>query len=492
MRGTTAAWNKLPAKDRNSDTLYFITDTDADEGVLYLGNKLIAGGGSADGPAAAIKLDDLTDVAINALNLDNLSFLVYDFTQKQWVNKNPSEVVFNGATSTSMGRAGLVPAPSSGQENLFLKGDGSWAPATCSAALYEVIVDSDETHDDAIARIIGLNTILNGDVVVVKEEIANNKYQHTSYIYSQSVKKWIAMDGNYDASNVYFNSDFVFTEAIGTVTIPSSGSKTVEAEGKNVQEFLASLFAAARDPIITAPSGSISFDGTAGSYEVGSLVTPKYKTTFDPGLYEFGPVTGITATYAVIDSDGETNTAASGSMPQIEVTDTTKYNIGVVMTYTNGSIPVNNVGTAIPASQLIGSTISVATGNMVGYRAAFAGKDNTTGTLTSDLIRGLKCKIDSNASVNGFNYNTKKEIELTADADTTRFIVAVHTDNTRAGLTSAIITSSMNADATKDYDYAENLVKVEGVNHYTADDYDVWVYQPAKITEGETHKITLA
>jgi hypothetical protein len=114
MRGTTAAWEKLPVEQRNSDTLYFIADKDSDEGILYLGNKLIAGGSSGDDVGPVIKLDDLTDVAINALGLGDLSFLVYDFSQNQWVNKNPSQVTFKGATSASMGRAGLVPAPSSG------------------------------------------------------------------------------------------------------------------------------------------------------------------------------------------------------------------------------------------------------------------------------------------------------------------------------------------------------------------------------------------
>lgn len=34
---------------------------------------------------------------------------------------------FKGATSSSTGGAGLVPAPSSGQQTLFLRGDGIWA-----------------------------------------------------------------------------------------------------------------------------------------------------------------------------------------------------------------------------------------------------------------------------------------------------------------------------------------------------------------------------
>lgn len=490
MRGSMAAWQKLPIENRNSDTLYFITNADDDEGLLYLGNKLIAGG-TTDKPV--MSLEDLTDVDINELNLGDASFLVYDFNAGQWVNKSPVELKFGGATSQSMGKAGLVPAPARGQENLFLRGDGTWAAATCGAALFEAIVEDGETHDDAIARVVGSTTVLNGDIAVVKELIAGDKYQHSSYFYSDSVKKWVAMDGDYDAANVYFNSDFVFTEKVGTVTIPSSGSTTVEAEGKNVQEFLAGLFAATRDPLVTNPSGSISYNGTATSHEVGSTVTPKYTTTFNAGSYEFGPATGITATYAVTDTAGSSNTAASGSMDAITVEDNTDYKITVVMTYTDGAIPKNNVGADVPGKQLKGSTITKTTGSLTGYRKSFAGIDNGTGALTSDLIRGLVCcKVDDhNTTYNGFNYNGKKEYELVAGDDTTRFIIAVPTDNDRQGLGSALITTSMQAQAKDDYDYTESAVEVEGANHYTAEEYDVWVYQPAQITPGETHKITL-
>ncbi len=475
-----AAWNKLSNDQKNSDTLYFITNADDDEGLLYLGNKLIAGGTTE---IPVMGLDDLTDVTINELSLGETSFLVYDFKTSQWVNKNPSEIVFGGATSESMGKAGLVPAPARGQENLFLRGDGTWAAATCGAALFETVLAEGETHEAAIARVVGTTTVLNGDVAVVKVLIADDKYQLTSYFYSQSVRKWVAMDGNYDASNVYFNSDFVFTEKVGTVSIPSSGSTTVEAEGKNVQEFLAGLFAAARDPLVTAPSGSISFNGTSGPYEVGTTVSPKYTTSFSAGSYEFGPATGITATYAVTDTAGGSSTKSADTMPAILVEDDTSYNITVVMTYTDGAIPNNNIGTALPNKQLKGSTITKTTGNLTGYRASFCGIDNGTGPLTSDLIRGL---------ANQFNYNGGKTYDLTAGDDTTRFIIAVPADNTRAGLTSAQITTSMNAQAKDDYTYTENAVSVEGANKYTAESYDVWVYQPAKITPGESHKITLA
>ena len=486
MRGSMAAWNKLAIEDRQSDTLYFIFNESDDEGLLYLGNKLIAGG-TTDKPV--MSLEDLTDVDINELSLSNASFLVYDFDAGQWVNKNPSELKFGGATSESMGKAGLVPAPARGQENLFLRGDGTWAAATCGAALFEAVLNDGETHEAAIARVVGTTTVLNGDVAVVKDLIAGDKYQLTSYFYSESVKKWVAMDGNYDASNVYFNSDFVFTEKVGTVTIPSSGSTTVEAEGKNVQEFLAGLFAAARDPEVTDPTATIAYTGgTTTSYEVGATVVPKYAVTFDPGLYEFGPDTGVTITSCTVtDTDGNTLSTTSGEMPEIEITDNTKYSISATIVYSDGVAPKNNIGTDISALAIVGDDIVHSTNQIKGYRAAFAGIDTGTGALTSDLIRGL-------ASQYKWNYAGKKELIFDASkySNPTRFIIAVPANNTRNGLSSAIITSSMNADATNDYTFTNNAVQVEGANDYEAVNYKVWIYQPASIGAAEVHKVTLS
>ena len=43
-RGTPTAYANLQKKD--PDTLYFISEPDAEDGILYLGTKIIAGGSS--------------------------------------------------------------------------------------------------------------------------------------------------------------------------------------------------------------------------------------------------------------------------------------------------------------------------------------------------------------------------------------------------------------------------------------------------------------
>lgn len=118
MRGNTQAFNLLATKDK--DTLYFIYDNDT-EGMLYLGDRLIAGG-----DIGSTSIDELKDVLISAGIIDG-SILVYE--QGQWVNKPLDEVipVFVGPSSGSTGVPGLVPAPPQDSPNLFLRSDGTWA-----------------------------------------------------------------------------------------------------------------------------------------------------------------------------------------------------------------------------------------------------------------------------------------------------------------------------------------------------------------------------
>ena len=123
VRGTPEAYEQLPEK--HPDTLYFVSEIEDDEGGLYLGDKIIASSVSKK-----TKLSDLSDVLISAeVTLDSL--LVYE--NGQWVNKDLNEILslivsdFIGATERNPGRHGLVPAPSAGAQNKFLKGNATWS-----------------------------------------------------------------------------------------------------------------------------------------------------------------------------------------------------------------------------------------------------------------------------------------------------------------------------------------------------------------------------
>lgn len=120
MRGTPEAYAKITP---DVDTLYFISETDGTEGVLYLGNKIIGGSSSID--FNNFSIDALKDVLITE-GLTDKSFLMYQADLENWTNISFNELLFVGATQNSSGISGLVPPPALGQTNLFLRSDGKW------------------------------------------------------------------------------------------------------------------------------------------------------------------------------------------------------------------------------------------------------------------------------------------------------------------------------------------------------------------------------
>lgn len=69
-RGTPASYAALVTKD--ADSLYFISEKDATQGVLYLGDKLISGSLTSN-----ISLSDLEDILLSS-NVTPNSLLIYD------------------------------------------------------------------------------------------------------------------------------------------------------------------------------------------------------------------------------------------------------------------------------------------------------------------------------------------------------------------------------------------------------------------------------
>ena len=144
-RGTPTAYANLQKKD--PDTLYFISEPDAEDGILYLGTKIIAGGSSN---VSITSLNDLTDVLLSN-NIAANSFLVYDAVQDRWVDKTLADIaaliapVMVGATDTDDGRSGLVPVPLAGQDNFVLLGNGTWSSGLQDlTSVVETVVGNDD------------------------------------------------------------------------------------------------------------------------------------------------------------------------------------------------------------------------------------------------------------------------------------------------------------------------------------------------------------
>jgi hypothetical protein len=250
LRGSPEAFAKLKHKD--SDTLYFIYEEDESTGELYLGSKLIAGADcECNGSSGGINtLSDLKDVLLSQ-NLNHNSLLVYDTNAVAWVNKPLEDLIFVGATQQSSGKVGLVPAPKSGQTELFLRSDGTWAlpSAIANSHLVLTLENKDHsTHTDLILAAAGNIDAASGDIIIIKDLIINDKWQYTAYVYDNGV--WRAMDGNYNAENVYFDEDLITTTAIGNITL-EDGSAVISTAGKNLKQVFETIYVKEREPKIT-------------------------------------------------------------------------------------------------------------------------------------------------------------------------------------------------------------------------------------------------
>ena len=299
-----------------------------------------------------------------------------------------------------------------------------------------------------------------GDIAIVREVISGDKKQYTAYVYTGS--EWAAMDGNYDAENVYFAEDLTFTSDIGVLTVPSSGSGTISAAGKNVKEVLSSILAKAQDPRVDQPSVSIVLSG-AGAKEVGTGFTPSYSVSFNKGKYQYGPDTGITATYAVSDTASHTATDATGAFEAFTVGDDTNYKVSVIATHTEGAIPKNNLGSEVPAKKIAAGTKNGSSGAITGYRNSFwGGVKSKEGTPTSAIIRGLAGKRNGAISA-GYEGDAQESV------GDMRVIIAVPATRT---ITSIKDTNGLNAEAFSAF--AHVTVDVEGLNGYEAKSYNVY------------------
>lgn len=340
---------------------------------------------------------------------------------------------------------------------------------------------SDASHSAAIARVVGGTPLVKNDVCVVKTLIAADNYSHTAYVYDGAL--WKAMDGNYNAENVYFDQDLVFTTQVGYMTL-NNGQVTVPAAGKNVKELFETLFSKETDPTVTGVSFSMSAPQNI-EYEVGTTVSPTYSLTFGAGKYSFGPATGITATYEVTDNAGsEKQTGKTGSFPAVLVKDDTDYQLTAKATYTQGAIPLTNLQNPRENLRIASGTKTATSGSLKGYRSFFYGAmavSEVTGTTIRNYLN------------NGGKPSAQVLAQYEADAvEGAKKVVVALPEDCGLSVTNVIMPVSSNADITSQFKKLPSTIAVGGAENYaTTVPYNVWVYEPAELDPNENYIITI-
>lgn len=362
-----------------------------------------------------------------------------------------------------------------GDEILFnlIKKAGS---STGTEAKVFLLYDNDTTNIT-----VDPDLVKEGDFCIIVDDDKNA----AGYIYTLQYG-WLSFSGNVNASNVLFTKDILcagnYTQ-VGNVTKSQSGTTTIPAEGRTIEDVFTSIFTQELQPSKTDPSVNITFS-QAGAKEVGTTVNPSYSVSLSAGSYTYGPATGVTATaWSVTDSDGNSDTAASASFPSFVVTDTTNYKITAVATHTDGTDALTNIGnTSNPLVKIAAGTKSKTSSAVTGYRCTFYGILDDLNPLTSATVRSL---------TNGGAVASKTiTVKVNGDTNAKRIIVAIPKASGKK-VTKVNKTDGLVTDITTTYSITE-VLPVDGANNVgNMKDYNIWTYQPASIDSAEVHEITI-
>ena len=337
-----------------------------------------------------------------------------------------------------------------------------------SCTTIEVVEGQSDT--EALATI---SNPKNGDTAVLVKVISGDKKSYTAFVYDNA---WTAMDGNYNASNVYFDKDLTYTVGIGTLAQPS-GSSTFSAAGKSVEKVFSELMAKEADPSTTQPSATLD-SNNIGAKEVGTNIAINYNISTNPGSYTYGPETGVTFSDYKATFNGETLTGASGTFTSVQVTDNMSLSISGSVNHSDGVIPETNLGNAYEKGQIKAATKSLSKGTLTGYRNWFYGYKAGGATIDADNLTSanIRALTPQNGSFPGTISTNKMQQMFFAIPKGKKTDVSVANNVNGAPCTVTKVTDIM----------------VEGANGYTAIAYDVWYVNNAAPDGGSnTYKITV-
>lgn len=184
------------------------------------------GGGSAT-------FAGLTDV--NLTNPSDGQLIKYDAQSQKWVNINASSImpsVFTGATAIADGTSGLVKKPVAGDQDKYLKGDGTWGTPSGGGGANGSIINI-STNEITLANKT-VTVTCNGETATATID-ANGKAQIVGFT-AIGTATITATDGNDTATtqlNIPFFGNYDVTLAFWSATL-SITTDTVDLYGQTV------------------------------------------------------------------------------------------------------------------------------------------------------------------------------------------------------------------------------------------------------------------
>lgn len=358
---------------------------------------------------------------------------------------------------------------------------------------YTKLNPADSVTDSA--ALAGIENPKKGDVAVIERVIGGvgDKTTMTAYMYDG--EKWCALDGNYDASNVYFDSDLTYTATIGALKLASGKSSDVyAAKGKSLEEVIKRLMAETIAPTITQPNytyDSIGSNLSSTTVECGTKVTQlKWNGSFTDGTYSYGylnadgtvntsTAAGCTATYSMsCDKEGSTTTptAQDGTWTLttpyvVKDTDNAAPVGSITTTCTikgSSRTPVNNIGEGVDGKITDKAAVSSSkTYNVTGYRAWFCGYKNGDNIIKKDNVKDATAITGAQIRSLGTSKNGSWSSSMNVNKMQQMFFAAPKGKGSKPSIADSKTTAPQTVKGPFE-------VEVEGANGYTATTYEVW------------------
>ena len=380
---------------------------------------------------------------------------------------------------------------------------------------YELSASADVSTSDVLTSI---DHPIIGDYAIVNRYITSNIVEKTAYTYANegNAVVWKALDGNYDAENVYFGSNLIATENVGTISIPQgSGSTTVNVSGLNLKQALMKILAKEKYPSVSQPKVTIRFTNVS-SVEYGSTITPKATVSFNAGSYQYQPSTGVTMQNGTITTTNTTssiNNVGLFTFPDYCITPDTNYGgktytASVSLNHSAGHQPKTNLGNNAtveipdaegnPVAAIPSGTINANSSNSFsGYAAG-----RIYGYVTDDL-KFSETNVSENTDIINNNDNMKKsedgkiagtfEFDIHPGAKT--IYIGAYGTHTLTKVLNTTNNSNMTARFTIiNPDKPNETVIYNNIPIYGASDkftgyYTIWSYTPAEPYVTDAHFI---
>lgn len=364
---------------------------------------------------------------------------------------------------------------------------------------------SDESIISAYFSGVGATVELKaGDMFVVVTTVDEVTYEVSTYRYDG--ENWVSITGNVDADKVILQDNITMAgnyTQFGNLTKNADGTATLNSKGKSVLGVLTEILSKRLQPgTPTQPSISGFNLSGAKAVEAGtSMAQASYTAgTLNPGSYQYGPETGVTASNWVVqritndgneqiasvdaaslDAGTDNNGGAGfiiGDQGGENVVSSLRYK--AIATHGAGVTADDNLGDdSSPAVSIAAGTKEKTTSAYTPFRNVFYGASTTKPTLDSAAIRAL--------TPTGKAY-AAGTLTINVPAGAQRVAIACIAG--KPGVTKVINETAMNAEVTSTF--VQSSVNVEGAEGYTAVAYNVWVFEPAVPYENAaTLKVTL-